>query len=170
MKPKTRRILIIVIILSIVLLGKLCSQQGYLNGYDMITLKTSIDPKMATKENALDIKVEISFTSEKNNQFGMAFENFEKRDFRAASIFYGREFPFNKLVVTPYVEFGNIYRKHLNDWSWNYFFYYGVGTKFRVPLTDKFGLFINNTFVRRTDLNTVKWCYNNYIGLFIKLN
>ena len=152
------------------------AQQGYRNGYDMITLKTSIDPKMAYSEKALDIKVEVSFTTKNNNQFGMAFENFKKRDFRAMSIFYGHEFSIRKVVVTPYVEFGNIFRKHENDWSWNYYFYYGVGTKFRIPITENFGVFINNTFVRRTDLthiwgkNAVKWRYNNYVGLFIKLN
>jgi len=177
MKTKTRRILIIVFILSFVLVGKLCSQQGYRNSYDMITLKASIDPLMASKEHALDIKIEVSFTTENNNQFGMVFENFEQRDFRALSIFYGHELTiFKKLVITPYVEFGNIFRKHENDWSWNYFFYYGVGVKIRIPITERFGFYSNTDFVYKKDITNVwgedtdKWSLNNSVGLFIKLN
>lgn len=143
-------------------------------------LKISQDPKMVIDEGSLDLRVELSFITENNNTYGITVEGFPNRDYYSFSLNYGHQFdvflfdiPF---YINPEIGVGQIYRKRIGLESWSGFYNYQLDLKFRIPLNrfETFGLYINNSYVRRTDLTSiyssgaVKFRYNNYLGIYFK--
>ena len=124
-------------------------------------LKISQDPKMAVEESSLDLRVELSFLTDFNNTYGITVEGFPNRDYYSISLNYGHQFDvvlFNiPVYINPEIGVGEIYRKKINLKSWNGYYNYQFDLKTMIPLNrfETFGIYINNSLVRRTDLTTI---------------
>lgn len=167
-----------------ILLVLFCSYLGYgqdeyyhhdfSSGIDLFTIKISQDPKMAFKEKALDIRFEFSIREESNIEYGLIAEYFPNRDYISTSLFFGKEYKTWFFYTLPNIEAGLIFRKP--DYAWKQYPLASINVKFRLPLGERFGLYISSGLVRRFDLteiygpNADKYRFNNYGGIYLILN
>ena len=131
--------------------------------------RLTIDPQMVLQEQSLDIRAEF-----KIDNIAIFYENFSNRGYQSFGLNY--DFPiaekgnFNNYLG---LEVGEIIRKFEHN-SGGYF-YYGVNHKVTYWISDNFGLYLQNNFIRRTDLTAIygsnadKFRYSNYLGIYITL-
>ena len=132
-------------------------------------LRITIDPQMVLQEQSLDIRAEFRV-----DNISIFYENFHNRGYQSFGLNYDFEL-FEKGNFNNYigVEVGEIIRKFENNSSG--YFYYGVNHKVKYWISDSFGLYLQNNFIRRTDLTAIygsnadKFRYSNYLGIYIKL-
>lgn len=126
-------------------------------------VKVSIDPQIVFKENALDIKLEVSDNSYEYNYVSVQIEYFKAREYFSFGLNYGKKIYVLNSKVIPTIEVGQIFRKGRND-STQAYIYYGFNLKFEIPIAENYGIYLNSNYTRRTDIGLFR--YSNFGGVY----
>lgn len=158
-----------------------------INLYSQISINGGIDPKLAifgtdneftTHDKLLNIHFKGEYHGRDGDIYfaiGAEYANL-KQKYLAWFLNAGVPIDFEvfniPFVFTPQLEFGDIFREHVqfnqyDSIKWDDTYYYGVNIPIRYYITDKFGIEIEGSIDRASDLPKREWRYGGKLSIIV---